>query len=462
MPANQTTATMSPELFKVLYANDWISPKQPTQEDLDTMGAIFKRHRPWFAEQTRTRKCHPAVVELLQTNPNDLLQYVKDWREMMLEWPHRSQEDPDKVAYTLSEDKGVRNLQTRTTLGKYLRRHMPDCPDHTLRDFVAKFVITQGTCHITTDMPEMIDVIKNGPVSCMAGEHFSDRDETNHPYSVYQPKYGWGIAYRKCNGEYTSRALVHEMDGVKTFVRSFMRREHDHQYSQADNILEAWLTARGYEHCSEWAHGAKLSAIPTGEDETYIMPYLDGNHKRVTLCSCATHGEYFKISDDEEFEANSVDGELRMSRRVACDCCGDGYHEEDLHTVEYYQESGACEYCLSNRYTYATGRQGNEYHTMDNVVYCETDDNYYVAEYAGDNDVYMCDETDDYYHMDDLWTCAGSGYMYNNDITSHEIDDDYYHEDHLPDGWELNSDGELVDINATEEVETVEPTAVAV
>jgi len=142
---------------------------------------------------------------------------------------------------------------------------MPACPDHTLRDFVAKFVITQGTCHITTDMPEMVDIINNGPVSCMAGEHFSDRDETNHPYSVYQPKYGWGIAYRKCNGEYTSRALVHEMDGVKTFVRSFMRCEHDHQYSQADNILEAWLTARGYEHCSEWAHGAKLAAIPTGE-----------------------------------------------------------------------------------------------------------------------------------------------------------------------------------------------------
>jgi len=182
----------------------------------------------------------------------------------------------------------------------------------------------------------------------------------------------------------------------------------------------------------------------------------------VTLCSCATHGEYFKISDDKEFEANSIDGELRMSEGVSCDCCGDRYHEEDLHTVEYYQESGACEYCLSNRYTYATGRQGNEYHTMDNVVYCETDDNYYVAEYAGDNGVYECDETGSFYHIDDLWTCVGSGYMYHDDITSHEIDNAYYHEDHLPDGWELNSDGELVDINATEEVETVEPTAVAV
>jgi hypothetical protein len=66
-----------------------------------------------------------------------LLARPYDWQQLFLEWPHVSQGDRSKIAYTQNEVKGQKDIQTVTSVGKYLNRHF-DLPDHIIRDLVSR------------------------------------------------------------------------------------------------------------------------------------------------------------------------------------------------------------------------------------------------------------------------------------------------------------------------------------
>jgi hypothetical protein len=431
-----STASLTPAQARLIYDTPLL--KGDPSEDYahyTQMLRVFSKSRSWFSDLTHRYTMHPAVFDVI-TN-NQYAPYIKDWREMMLEWPHESVEEPSKIAYTQDDDKGMRDIQTRTSVGKYLRRHMPTLPDHLLRDLVAEYIVDPKTCQITTDMEQMLWVLDNGPHSCMQKSWSAAR----HPYRVYDPSLGWGMAYRMQGDDVVARALVQVED--KVFVRAYSRGGND-------NLLEAWLKGEGYVHDNDW-EGYKVKVIEGGG--CYVMPYIDGNAQSVDRYCTDT----FVITESGEYDATNTDGTLCDSGE-SCSDCGDRYHEDELTYVDEDGNSRVCDRCLSRNYTYVYGRRGDQYYLHDHssdVVYCESDGENYDGEYLNHHDIVYVDSESAYYKLDDVWCCEGSGEYYLHGVTAYEVDGAPYHEDHLPDGWEVDAEGNLVQVEQEQTTTTV-------
>lgn len=396
--------------------------------------------RQWFIREYRKYRFHPAVDALIETWEPD------NWQRLLLEWPHVSATDPNRLAYTASERHGIDDRQTITTIGKYLVRHFKGVPDHDIRDIVARFTYS-GSISITDDLDEMIHAVINGPRSCMSSR-FNLRctdGEQRHPYAVYDPAYGWRMAIRKNGDEILGRCLLHEDGDARGFVRSYKLG------SGVDEAIEAYLKNLGYEKFSEWPDGAQLGMIETRRGG-YLMPYIDGDTQSVSM-----RKGYFVIDSGGEYSASITSGYIEDGEE--CSCCG-GLHHEGF-TVGYHFDAWVGN-CCEDQYTYAYGRNGNEYYVHnDNVV--EVDGEYYDVDYLCDNNI-VEDVDGDYQHVDnviyieseeayypddrricyaedteryelreDCWRCEESRCWYTNDTEYVEVDDKKYHPDNVPD-----------------------------
>jgi hypothetical protein len=107
-----------------------------TRNSWDSMPDSYKARYPdpnpdnyriWFHREKRSAPMHPAIREAVYQAP------PADWHLLVLEWPHGSDSDPSRIAYTRSDAHGEADRQTVTSVGKYLARHFPTMPDHDLR-----------------------------------------------------------------------------------------------------------------------------------------------------------------------------------------------------------------------------------------------------------------------------------------------------------------------------------------
>jgi hypothetical protein len=158
---------------------------------------IVSKHRPWFDRERLRSDLHPAVMRLLERDHRPIY-----WQRLLLEWPHVSDTDRERIAYTRDERAGEADRQTVTTVGKYLSRHF-DLPDHIIRDAVASYIGNVDKYEILRTVDKMVHAVNNGPHSCMKwtcrdGVHCADGEE-RHPYAAYDPQYGWHMAcaYRR-------------------------------------------------------------------------------------------------------------------------------------------------------------------------------------------------------------------------------------------------------------------------
>ena len=425
-----------------------------TYSAVDRMMMIFCQSRVWYRRERDRASMHPTIVKMLNTP--EQAQYLTDWREMVLEYPHVADTDATKIAYTESEAKGVADRQTVTTLGKYIKRHAPDMPDHVLRDMVMLSVAEVVLVH---DLQGMIDAVQNGPRSCMQGGF------STHPYSVYDPQYGWHMAVRRESGDIVGRCLCLEHNDRKLFVRSY--RTNEGGYSQSDEGMNAWLEERGYIHADGWPNGAKLAAI--WEGSALVLPYIDGDNSR-----CDARDGYLRLDDCGEYEGDNTNGYASGPEdRCTCDDCGDLYDEDDGTHTGYHEDHHVCDDCAEG-YTYAYGRNGSlyyvpnddtvyvdgeNYHTdyldRNGIVYSKFGGEYYLQDEctqidgSGDwvhnddlhrHDFVCLDEDDGIYGMrDDCWQCAASAFWYSNDSGSVyfavpvDVGSSLYHADCLPD-----------------------------
>lgn len=373
------------------------------------LSLILSESRAWFNRE-RAKPIHPLISTIL--TDDKLLPYVEDWRALTLECPHVSSDG--RLAYTRSDEHGHADRQTVTSPGKYIKRHCPTMPDHVLRDLLDRF--TPDTFVITTDQAVMLDAIMRGPRSCMDGRHFSDPD--THPYNVYAPSLGWGMAIRKTqSGEITGRCLVlHQDNGCACFVRSYRMSEEG--YSQADHGLEDYLKSRGYEKLGGWPRGTRLSRIDASDG--YLMPYVDGNNSNADL-----EGDYFVIRADGYFDIQNTTGTTGES--CTCPNCGNSLDsEDDYRFVGYHCDSDPfCDECIGNRHTYVIGREGCEYYVRDdNAIYVNSD--YYDIDYLTDNDIIYCEYSEEHYHIDDCTELYDGTYCHSNDAVL-LADDEYAH-----------------------------------
>ena len=80
--------------------------------DINTAAVRLREEREWFALLQSRFELHPAVITAMR-----LVGEIND--KVLLQWPHRSIDDPKMLAYTRSEEHGEQDRQTRTTTGKY-------------------------------------------------------------------------------------------------------------------------------------------------------------------------------------------------------------------------------------------------------------------------------------------------------------------------------------------------------
>jgi hypothetical protein len=402
--------------------------------------------RPWHVTLQSKFAIHPVVIKAMEMARPD------DWQRLLLEWPHRAESDPTRLAYTVNERKGDDDVQTMTTVGKYLTRHFSTLPDHAIRDLAA--LCGKGECKIVRTSVEMIYHLERGPKSCM--QWGVDHDPDYHPYQVYDPQYGWGMAVRMVGGETIGRALVITSEGEKYFVRSYLR--NDQGYSGRDDVLEAWLRADGYEHRSEWNEGQRLRRIDDdGNNCGFIAPYIDGSNQRVSKGS----GNVLIMDRNGDYDCCNTDGDADQPETTECNDCGDRINDGDGYWVGYHEDNYVCNYCHDN-YRFGRGRNGREYSFHeDNAVYVESQDNYYHGDYLEDNNIVQLEngeyehveetieidgefytqddericffkDTEEWGLQEDGWQCVHSCDWYTDDTDYVEVNGEKFHPDYCP------------------------------
>jgi hypothetical protein len=419
--------------------------------------------REWFNQQRQRHQLHPAVYKMMTEH-----QYrADDWHQLLLEWPHKSITDPNRLAYTRDEKSAMHNGDSDakavvTTIGKYLTRHFPDAPSNLIRDVVAQYTYG-GTTDITKDMDKMVHAVIHGPRSCMSPSFdiaCDDRVE-RHPYAVYDPSLGWGMAVRTdTDGMVLGRCLVFE-DGdgeTKGFVRSYKREREYSSHSGADESIEAMLQGLGYAKWRGWPSEARIKRYPLRQGG-YLMPYIDGNCQHVDE---DVSTDTFTISSYDGWEACSTSGMLN-GYTCTCDDCGQGMDDDDSYSIGYHGDRHVGPCCIDN-YTLVSGRNRHEYHVHnDDAVYVGSQDSYYHCNYLSDNSIVelangeyahmdnavFIDSADAYYHVDDddicyaddtqqyaltedCWQCTESGNWYTDDEDNVIVDGELYHPDHAP------------------------------
>jgi hypothetical protein len=362
-----------------------------------------EHQRGWHVSMQHKHALHPAIPQAVK------LARPYDWHQLVLEYPYVSETDPSRLAYTRDERAGIANRQTITTIGKYLARHF-DLPDHMIREIAAQY--SGATCKIMNTMPEMLDVVRNGAKSCMT---MIRCDDSEHPYQVYDPELGWSIAVRMDGTTYRARALIYTEPETDTayFVRSYNKAEDPNSYSQRDDLLEAWLVGQGITKRDGW-DGAVMRYIANGD--AFLAPYLDGSDKNVEITSGVRR--LMTVTSGGEYEFDRQDGTPTPSAGdCECNNCGDNFNEDDGHWAGANGDDHICEYCAREHYTYAYTRHGNQHYIYsDDVVYVESQREYYHDRYLGENNIVRCVDTDEYEHTDDAvylereseWYSSGS------------------------------------------------------
>ena len=428
-------------------------------DDADEMEAITAKRdaRHWIIREMDSYPVHPAIQAAIK------LVRPLDWHQLLLEHPHISQGDRTRIAYTQNEAKGKKNIQTVTSVGKYLTRHF-DLPDHTIRDLVARHGSAARYQFVHTTA-EMIYHLHKGPGSCMVWRDDRgircDDGVSRHPYETYDPKYGWHMAVRIEGDETVGRALcMTNSDGTKYYVRSYARPSNNGGYSETDNGMENWLKEQGYIKTACWEDGEKLAYY--GTSDNFLAPFLDGGEKRVKIDAGR---KCLVIDSDGEFACDQTGGcpTDESGDYFECEDCGDRTSEDDGYWVGRSEDMRVCESCQENNYRYVYGRRGNQYYVHeDDAVYVESCSDYYDVEYLANNDIVELENGDyeqmenavevdgDWYHIDDericrtedtdefliredgCWQCTESGNWYTDSIDFVEVDDKKYHINYAP------------------------------
>ena len=376
--------------------------------------AILAGSRQWHCNQQALHRMHPVIEAAFK------LQDPADYAQLCLEWPYVSDKDKTRIAFTQDDRAGDADRQTLTTVGKYLTRHFPTLPDHTIRDLVAKYA-TVSVFSISMIAEDIVDAVQDGPPSCMQWDEDRVDEVGCHPYEVYSPTFGWGIAVRKDGRQINARALVMKrMKGdteIKYFVRTYQRPSDTcTRYSAPDEQLAQWLEGQGYEHRQSW-RGEKISYIESKlRSYDFVAPYIDGGAQYVSegygSCDGMASGKYLAICDNGDYECTSQNGGYEEQNRCTCDDCGDRMNEDDSYGIgeDGDHRVGSC--CIDN-YTHVHGRRGYEYYVHeDDAIEC--DNEWYDRNYMGDNGIVELHDGE-YANMDDAVCIESSGDWYRTD-----------------------------------------------
>ena len=185
------------------------------------------------------------------------------------------------------------------------------------------------------------------------------------------------------------------------------------------------------------------------DDGCWASPYVDwgngdepfGDYKHFN----DDNQHYIIVNNDGELSLNHTDGttwrdddEDENEDYMACACCGDSYHYDDL------DENDLCQSCERD-YVWAYTRNGNQEYIRYEACK-EVDGDYYHIDYISEYDIYECENDGEFYHIDDL-VSTSMGYIHHShavalDHPDNDGNDYAYEEDvrDLPDGSKCHCD----------------------
>lgn len=246
---------------------------------------------------------------------------------------HISIDNPGKVAFTESREKGVEDLQLRIRAGRYLHQFYSHVlPPDKIAFWSAKVSIATGDplVKFATTADEIEHVYLTGPHSCMAKSAGGYGGNMN-PTRVY----GAGdlaVAYIMAGDDIAARVLCWPD-----------KKQYGRIYGDGggyDSELGAMLRAMGYRN--DWNFdGARLLKIETCGG--YVCPFLDGGN------GVFVRGGFLIISEsDAEYSADSEYGLVGEDcEREYCPNCENYYPEGSGHHIQDQGERW-CDSCYEN------------------------------------------------------------------------------------------------------------------
>lgn len=349
-------------------------------------------------------------------------------------YAHVSSKVPGNIAFTETDDKGARDIQTSMKPGRYLARFYPKLSQDDIRTYANQFIAKFGAInlHWATTADEFEHVYTNGPNSCMA-HPASEYASHMHPVRVYAAG-DIELAYLKAsdgeNESISARVLVWKA-----------RKLYSRIYGDADK-LAALLGAEGYRHGS--LDGARMLRVEDEESGRLIVPYVDQSYH------AREHGKYLIIDIAGDVDCEQTNG-LANDGRERCSCCNGHFYLDNLYSVEG-ADGLVCESCESEN-TYYCQYNEQSYWGDDYVMMA---DGSIWSQDAFDRHGFECEGSHKNYHNDDCVTlsdgthwsqsyfedhgsvCAGNGDCYASEGMVEGRDGDYYSQDYLDDNPHLD------------------------
>ena len=122
---------------------------------------------PEWHEAPRKFALHPAILDMLeQWEPADYIRLIH-------EWPHVSEVENTMLAYAPSLTSYAENRYVRTRVGRYLKRHWPNVPDHEIAKIANKYSLVDSFA-ILTKIEDIVAALHYGPKSCMRWDEEED------------------------------------------------------------------------------------------------------------------------------------------------------------------------------------------------------------------------------------------------------------------------------------------------
>ena len=364
---------------------------------------------------------------------------------------HVSLMNPLQIAHypTLKHLRDGREVVTK--LGKYLTsfKDFIGITEAEIKDAVEKYnaiVASRTGWEVkyikSTDADGFVRIYRD----CLAGSCMKGTDAVRvyaHEKSVIRLAYIQSLA-----GEILARCLVRE--DLKQYVRIYP----DANGSTEGKYLQQYLKANGYTHGN--LDGCLLQMIEhEDEDDIFVAPYIDAGVDGNGSSGSAQSGElvdidnrtYIEINTHGDLSLTMTNGwtdDVRDDDESECDDCGDMEHNDDMSYTTHGDY--VCRHCCENNYTYAwINNDTQDYVHNDHVIWAN-DDAYHENCDLSAHDIYACEETGDYYHIDDL-VMTSRGFIYCNlveDIDHEDADGNlsaHQHDVHeLSDGTTCHTD----------------------
>ena len=403
----------------------WMQSMDFTGRALDVMRYMERCEMAWLL-LGKTHKVHDAFKAGARKFHNREWQAVPWARENWfrgspyahLHLLHIGEQNPLQIAYTQSIEKLLANRQTPTKPGRYLTQFFSDVlTEVQIKHWAEKVTAASAPCELNyiagDDRAGWIKVyavpMESGDMSCMTGK--TSVRVYAHDKSVLR------LAYITQGGTIKGRAIVRE--DSKEYVRCYPNTSGvDGQ--KFHTIMTEMIEAAGYTHGD--LMGVKLAKLCyEGDTGRFVLPYLDAGEGRSPCIE--DDGEYLLITKHGDVDGQTQAGYITFEPETTCDNCGDDTHEDDLTYVEAREER-VCEHCLEHHYVQAWGRRSQMWvrEGDTDVIECQSNNEMYLEDYANGHDVYLCEDTGEWWHMDDL--CSTSrGFIHTDSAVSLDVED---------------------------------------